>query len=496
MTIDIPAILEIVFFSGTDGDILTGVQTPVFKGVKCLRNNQFICNIYRNFSLYIIAFPNPLNPSCQLRIITLHIKIFTYFLVIASLGLSSVKAQLPGAVRFKGGIYRPQRSVGKMRMQHDSLRQVLYKRKYYVLVQFDKLPDSLQKLEMAAQGLRLFDYVPDRAYLAELPDSFPTTQLDRYKVSGVFQMPKVYKIASRLQSNPEEVIRDHDQVIAISYFGNLPEEEVKEGIRSTGAVIVPEKIQPPHTLFVRVENADALQKLAALPYVSYIAAQPIRPRQLNYNNRGAHGAGALGATSGRNLQGDGITVGVGDNSSPYTHVDFTGRLIDRNSSTVDLHGTHTSGSVGGGGILNQRNQGMAPHSTILSQYFSDILTNSQTYYSDYNMQLTSNSYTDYANGCQYDGEYDALSSYTDYQLISNFYLMHIFASGNDGLNVCGPIGQFSTVKSGFQSAKNAISVGNMDNTNFGGPLIDVNSSCGPVNDGRIKPDIVAGGDAV
>src|SRR6202000_2712424 len=81
-------------------------------------------------------------------------------------------------------------------------------------------------------------------------------------------------------------------------------------------------------------------------------------------------------------------------------------------------------------------------------------------------------------------------------LISNFYLMHIFASGNDGLNVCGPIGQFSTVKSGFQSAKNAISVGNMDNTNFGGPLIDVNSSCGPVNDGRIKPDIVAGGDAV
>jgi len=382
-----------------------------------------------------------------------------------------------------------------MRMQHDSLRQVLYKRKYYVLVQFEKLPDSLQKLEMAAQGLRLFDYVPDRAYLAELPDSFPTTQLDRYKVTGVFQVPKVYKIASRLQSNPEEVLRDHDQVIAISYFG-LSEEEVKEGIRSTGAVIVPEKIQPPHTLFVRVENADGLQKLAALPYVSYIAAQPIRPRQLNYNNRGAHGAGALGASSGRNLQGDGITVGVGDDSSPYTHVDFTGRLIDRNSYTVNLHGTHTSGSVGGGGILNQRNQGMAPHATIVSQYFSDILTNSPAYYTDYNMQLTSNSYTDYASGCIYDGEYDALSSYTDYQLISNFYMMHIFASGNDGLNACSPIGQFSTVKSGFQSAKNAISVGNIDNTNTGGPLLDPNSSCGPVNDGRLKPDIVAGGNAV
>ena len=432
-----------------------------------------------------------------MRIRTLHIKILTYFLVIATLGLSSVRAQLPGAVRFKGGTYRPQRNFGPMRLQHDSLRTVLYKKKYYVLVQFDKLPDSVQKLEMAALGLRLFDYVPDRAYLAELPDSFPTMHLDKYAVTSIFQMPKAYKIASRLQTHPEEVLGDHDQVIAISYFGNLPEEEVKEGIRSTGAVIVPQKIQPPHTLFVRVENADVLQKLAALPYVSYIAAQPVRPRKLNYNNRGAHGAGALGASSGRNLQGDGITVGVGDDSSPYTHVDFTGRLIDRNSYTVNLHGTLTSGIVGGGGILDQRNEGMAPHSTIVNQFFSDILTNSPAYYSDYNMQLTSNSYTDYAFGCQYEGEYDALSTYTDFQLFSNPYLMHIFASGNDGVLSCGlyPT-RFATVKSGFQSAKNAICVGNIDNTNPGGPPLDNYSSAGPVNDGRLKPEIVAGGSAV
>lgn len=385
-----------------------------------------------------------------------------------------------------------------MRAQLDSLRPAIYRKKYYVLLQFEKLPDSAQKKELADMGIRLFDYVPDKAYLAEVQDSLPAAGLGRYAVNGVFRMPRAYKISNRLQQHVDEDIRDPDKVIAVSYFGSLSEEEVRQGIEATGAMIVPEKIQPPHMLFVRVGNAAVLQKLAALPYVSYVAAQPIKPRALNYNNRGAHGASALGASSGRDLQGDGVTVGVGDDSSPFTHVDFTGRLIERFAAPVAFHGTHTSGSVGGGGILNQRNQGMAPHSTIVSQYFSDILTNAPIYYNDFKMQLTNNSYTDYNGGCQYNGEYDGLSYYTDAQLYTNPYLMHVFASGNDGAFTCSPYttAQYATVKSGFQSAKNAISVGNIDNTNTGYPPLNGGSSCGPVNDGRLKPELVAGGSAV
>lgn len=343
-------------------------------------------------------------------------------------------------------------------------------------------------------GLRLFDYVPDRTYLAELRDSFSTTELTRYAVSSLFAMPKAYKLARRLQQDPEDVLQNPDMVIAVSYFGSLSAEEVKEGLRSAGAVIVPEKIQPPHMLFVRAGNKAILQKLAALPYVSYIAEQSMKARPLNFINRSAHGVSALAASSGRNLQGDGITVGVGDNSSPYTHLDFTGRLIDRFSSTVNSHGTHTSGTVGGGGILHPHNQGMAPHSTIVSQYFYDILTNAPTYYTDYGMQLTSNSYTNAPSGCQDNGEYDGLSYYTDNQIYYNPALLHIFASGNDGYLTCSPYTtwQYATVKSGFQSAKNALVVGNIDNTGRG-PLLNQGSSAGPVKDGRLKPEIMAGG---
>jgi len=74
---------------------------------------------------------------------------------------------------------------------------------------------------------------------------------------------------------------------------------------------------------------------------------------------------------------------VGDDSDPYTHVDFTGRLIERFAPAIGAHGTHTSGTVGGGGILDPRYKGMALNATIVSQYFSDILVNAPTYMTDY-----------------------------------------------------------------------------------------------------------------
>ncbi|MBS1659859.1 MAG: S8 family serine peptidase [Bacteroidetes bacterium] len=435
----------------------------------------------------------------------IRIRLFYTFLFLSALFTVHAQQQPGAAFRFKGGVYRPERNITSfqqgrdaLRTAQDSLRPSLYRKKYYVLLQFDKLPDSVQKLEMERAGIRLFDYLPDRAYLAEIRDSAATLELPRYSVSGIYRMPSAYKISPRLQQHTQEDLNDADKVIAINYFGSLSEEEVKEDIRATGAVIVPEKIQPPHVLFVRVGNAAVLQRLTALPYISYMASQPMKAKSLNYHNRGAHGASALGATSGRNLQGDGVAVGVGDDSSPYTHIDFTGRLIDRFSSTVNVHGTHVSGSIGGAGFRNASTTGMAPHSTIISQYFSDIVTNSPYYYNDYGMQLTSNSYTFYDFGCQYDGEYDALSYYTDNQLFFNPRLMHLFASGNDGgIPACSPYPQtFTTVKSGFQSSKNAIDVGNIDNTIEGVSPLGAGSSAGPVNDGRIKPEIVAGGSAV
>ncbi|GGA86932.1 S8 family serine peptidase [Puia dinghuensis] len=431
---------------------------------------------------------------------TLHTTRLSLFLFPLLLLLLTVHAQKgkklpPGGVHFRNGLLKAQRNIANGTLRRDSLRAAHFNGQYYVLVQFDLLPDSLHRAEMAGAGVRLFDYVADRTYLAEVRESFATDELKRYAVSGIFRLPSAFKISQRLRDNLQEYLHDPDKLVAVGYFGNIPIEEVHKGITATGAVIEPAKLKPPRVLFVRVPDATVLQRLSDLPYVSFLASQPMKPRILNYNNRGAHGADALGATSGRHLLGDGVVVGVGDDSDPSTHIDFKGRLIERNSQAANFHGTHVSGTVGGGGIVNPMYQGMAPRSTIISQFFDDILHNASTYVNDYDMVLTSNSYTYYPGGCLYEGEYDPLAYYVDGLSWQYPYLLHSFASGNDGSSTCSPYPlQYGTIKSGYQSSKNTLVVGNIDDYN--NYIINNGSSCGPTLDGRVKPEIVAGGSAI
>ena len=178
-----------------------------------------------------------------------------------------------------------------------------------------------------------------------------------------------------------------------------------------------------------------LPKIAALPFISSLNLQPDEAaRSLNYNNRAAHGPDALGASAGRNLQGRQVTVGVGDNSDVYTHIDFTGGA-DRPLSRIRSIATEqpTTGTrQAGAGLLDPRYKGMAPQATIVSQFFTDILSFAPTYIADYNMVLTNNSYTDAVAGCPGEGEYDATSNYLDAQLAAYPHLLHVFAVGNDG----------------------------------------------------------------
>ncbi|MDP4247870.1 MAG: S8 family peptidase [Bacteroidota bacterium] len=282
-------------------------------------------------------------------------------------------------------------------------------------------------------------------------------------------------------------------MIAVSYFGTLDQKEVVAALELTGARVLHPRLQPRQVLFVQA-GESALEKIAALPFVSYVSVQHMKPGALNLEERAAQGVDALNSSTGRNLQGDGITLGMGDNADPFTHVDFTGRLIDRYPDTPDFHGTHTTGTAAGGGILDPRFKGMAPHATIVSQFFTDILVNSPIYIADYNMVLTNDSYDDAEPGCTGEGEYDILSNYIDDQLTANPHLQHVFAAGNDGFNTCNgfPL-SFGTVKSGFQCAKNTLVVGNF--SNYTG-IINPGSSRGPVNDGRVKPEIVAGGSSL
>ncbi|MBS1974039.1 MAG: S8 family serine peptidase, partial [Bacteroidetes bacterium] len=357
-------------------------------------------------------------------------------------------------------------------------------------MQFEQIPSGNEKNELANKGILLFNYLPDNTFVAELPEGFLQQDLKSLHITGIYSVEKRFKISGKLEDYLTRNNNTNENLIAISFFGSIKKEEIIKEIEHCGAQVVNTKIKPAQILFIKAPE-KAVQQIASLPFVSYISPQVIKDTPLNYNNHAIHALDALGATSGRNLQGKKVTIGVGDNSDPQSHLDFTGRLIDRNPNQITNHGTHTFGTTGGAGLVNPKYKGMAPKATLISQSFSDILVNAPVYIKAYNMVLTNNSYYSGANGCNGEGVYDALANYADGQIFSGDSLLHVFAAGNDGGLTCSPYQQsYATIKSGFQCGKNVLTVGAIDNLSY---AIAGFSSRGPVNDGRIKPEIVAGG---
>lgn len=375
----------------------------------------------------------------------------------------------------------------------DSLTKFRFKNKYYTLIQFSKLPDAAERQALAQEGILLYDYIPDNTFLAEITSQLTPGQLKKNTIAGVYTLDAKAKVAPALEKQLGESMQDPDKLIAVSFYGNIDKATAMAELQQAGAQIAETKIQPAHVIFIKA-SATTVQKIASLPFVAYVSSQQMKPVALNYKNRGAHSINIVSATAGRNLQGANVTMGNGDDGDASTHIDFSSRLINRNPVAATTHATHTIGTMSGAGLIDPRHKGMAPKATIIGQYYSDILVNTPYYVADYDMVITNNSYHSAALGCAGQGDYDVLSNYVDAQMMNDPALLHIFAAGNDGNSTCSPYPySFATIKSGFQTGKNVLTVGAVDNSNYS---IAYFSSRGPVDDGRLKPEIVAGGWAI
>ncbi len=410
--------------------------------------------------------------------------IFT-FLGLNYLTVTAQNADVP--VRFAAGNFITGNNIQRQGFQKDNLQSSLYNDNYFALVQFSKLPSPETKQALKNAGMELGTYIPGNAYFATIKKDLDFLLAGSYAIISINNIPALYKIDRSVFSYND---RNADKVFAVSYYSPVSKTLVIEELQKTGAVIVQTKFNTTPVVFVQ-PSKNNIDAIAALPFVSYISLQSITDKPLNYKSVGMHAVSSLLSPSGRHLDGKGIFVGVGDNSEIFTpHVDFTGRVINRVPFPFSFHGIHVSGTVAGGGILDPRYHGMAPRATIVSQYLSDIITNTPTYVTDYNMIATNNSYTAADDSCAGSGVYDVISNYTDDQMKNYENVLHVVSAGNDGTYTCSPYPiSFATIKTGYQCAKNVLTVGAID-SNY---VIANFSSRGPVQDGRIKPEIVADG---
>lgn len=421
----------------------------------------------------------------------------TRLLLWAVLLLSSfVQAQSSDEIQLKSGTIRPIPNLEQALLDSFNQQSVPGQRQLLIL-QFHTLPGERQRILLQAAGIELLEYLPSLAYTATVARPLQKTVLADAGVRAVLSLQPEWKMDPLLLRNPVPswAVKAPGTVeVWISFPKTVPVTTVIDGLKDRNITVTSLERQAYRILALRVA-ANRLRELAALPFVEYVQPAPPADQPLNYNSRYGSRANLLGAAvadGGKGLRGEGVVVGVGDNSDLQTHVDFARRLIDRAPASASGHGQHVAGTVGGGGIINELYMGYAPKVTMVSQLFSGIILNAPTYVQDHGMVITNNSYGDIID-CDYHGTYDLVSRYMDQMAFDLPYLSNVFAAGNSGNATCSPFATgYHTVLGGYQSAKNLITVGATTDSGLLGGF----SSRGPVRDGRVKPEIVAMGQFV
>ncbi|RIK64198.1 MAG: hypothetical protein DCC65_14920 [Planctomycetota bacterium] len=404
----------------------------------------------------------------------------------------------------------------------------------HIVVQFDAPVSIEDRTKLEANGLRLLDYLADNAYFAATDAS----RLNAAEIGQVRSLRSVAQIEVEWKLHPlinQGVVPTWAAVTPIP----TPEEGRKEAPSAkeleaarnpvVGAYVrfhsdVDLYTQGVHLArqyganvrdYLRTVNGlvielpfETISALAAEDSVQWI--EPALPKlsECNAENRTITGADIVQAAP-YNLSGSGVAVLVYDGGTGFsTHQDFGGRHTNGDTDSVSDHATHVAGTVGGSGVASGGvEKGMAPGVTIWGYGFeydgsgTFLYTNPGDIEADYGeainvhgCDISNNSIgtNTEPNGfpCSYQGDYGLTSMVIDSivrgSLGAPFRV--VWANGNERqgsrCDVEGYGDYYSTAPPA--GSKNHIAVGAL---NANDDSMTSFSSWGPVDDGRIKPDV-------
>ncbi len=408
--------------------------------------------------------------------------------------ISLAQAPISQKLLLRTGTIEPVPNISKDKLDSQYNKTSRLEGKSFAILQFDQLPTESEKISLKENGIELLEYVPNNAYTVTIIGRPDADLLKRFHARALIELNPSQKIQPQLQG-----LLSGTADVWISFPLSYSYAEVKRILTEKNFTITDESKKEYRILSLYIP-LSRLEELASLPCIEFVEKAPnpvsILKTGWTQTNRDAIKTSALNlpvSQGGKGLKGLGVVVGIGDDSDPSPHPDFTGRIISRSWRGWSYHGSHVAGIVAGAGLINEVRKGAAPASTIIMQSFEELLTWAPTYVTDNNMVITNNSYGTIGNDCNLFGTYTMISRTMDQMTINYPHLEHVFAAGNSGPVSCPPIAPgYRTVLSDYQVSKNVLTVGNTTATGD----IYVASSRGPARDGRIKPEICAIGTSV
>ncbi|QOJ02359.1 MAG: S8 family serine peptidase [Planctomycetia bacterium] len=431
----------------------------------------------------------------------------------------------------------------------------------HVIVQFETPVTRAMREQLTAGGLTLQSYLGDNAYFAHVDGSKLNAELAAQvpgfsRVAPIHLEAKLHPDLAAGEIVPWSVVpRDGvvklkgegDESPALGDAGRLwaaTEDDLKDPFVAAYVIFHPDVsledgVAKIHELDGRVmsylytinglvvELPYANLKVLGLEDSVQWIEPPLPPMgELNAENRVRTGANIVQAAP-YNLTGAGVKVMVYDGGKiRTTHQDFQGRGVIGASepacSTVSDHATHVSGTIGGAGVANANNKGMAPGVDIVSYGFQQSATGTTCpslsagflytdpgdalvdYTNAFNVAgavISNNSIgTNTApNGfnCAWEGDYGAMDILIDSMVRGSLGqpIRVVWANGNERSS--GRCGTTYRTTAPPACAKNHITVGALNSND---DSVTSFTSWGPADDDRMKPDLSApgcqvGGDA-
>lgn len=419
----------------------------------------------------------------------------------------------------------------------------------YYLVQFNGpiLPEW--KGALADAGAVLHDYVPDFAFIVKMNAATAerVQALEMVRWVGFYQ--PAFRLSNALLPTVQHADPEKTRRIVVRSFTGEPTRALAAEFAGLGARVLAQGVDTGGGTIFELELPEtAVANVARLPGVAWVQPKP-EPRLANAVARSSVTMNKDAVEHALGIYGENQIVVVGDTGfstgdTATMHPDFRGHFYKGSwgSGTCGTwadangHGTHVAGSVLGNGVMDGAvtathsyagtNAGIAPEALLWGWGFCDDwsgLPDADPYNDYYGVmyaddpraRVNTNSWGYSASA----GTYDAFSRETDRFIWDHPDMVVLFAAGNDGIDADsdGIVDEDSMgVPAG---SKNIITVGASENQRAGNaftwgsawpgdyPADPINSdlvaddaagmaafsSRGPMDDGRLKPDVVAPG---
>ena len=263
-----------------------------------------------------------------------------------------------------------------------------------LIIQFDRIPSVTDRQRLAMGGIELKEYVSNNSYTAIVTGTINPLLLNQVNARSLVRLNGKHKLQHTLANGivPSWATRAPGTVdLWINIPAGIDMASVYRDLGTRNFEMLSTELVKYGIIALRVASSR-INEVAELPYVEFVQPAPKDDEALNNNNISGTKANILNSTlpGGRALKGEGVVVGVGDDSNPMNHIDFNSRMINRAWAPGGSHGVHVMGTVGGAGIVQEKYTGFAPKSKMIAQVFSNILTNSPVYVQDYGMVITNN----------------------------------------------------------------------------------------------------------